>query len=316
MAHDANVGIDVSKKQLDVVTLPGGEWQRFENDEEGIQALCAQMLEVRPKLIVMEASGKYEREVAIALVLAGLAVAVVNPRQVRDFAKAMGKLAKTDRIDAGVLALFGERMRPEPRGVPEKEVRELDALITRRSQLKEMITAEKNRMGTAPRAMKAPIQAHVRWMEAQLKEIEGELETVVEQSPIWRAKEELLTSVPGVGSGTARTLIAKLPELGHVSAKEATALAGLAPFARESGQYKGQRRIWGGRASVRCALYMATLSAKRWNPVIKAHYDQLRARGKLFKVAMVACMRKLLTILDALVRKNERWSDRATTAVA
>jgi transposase len=316
MTHDAYVGIDVSKKQLDVVTLPGGEWQRVENNGEGIQALLAQMLELRPKLIVMEASGKYEREAAIALVLAGLAVAVVNPRQVRDFAKAMGKLAKTDKIDAGVLALFGERVRPEPRGVPEKEVREMDALITRRSQLKEMITAEKNRMGTAPRPMKASIQAHVRWMEAQLKELEGELDTVVEESPIWRVKEELLTSVPGVGSGTARTLIAKLPELGHVTAKQATALAGLAPFARESGRYKGQRRIWGGRSSVRCALYMATLSAIRWNPVIKAHYEQLRARGKLFKVAMVACMRKLLTILDAMVRKNERWSTRAAAAIA
>jgi len=316
MAHDAYVGVDVSKKQLDVVTLPGGEWQSFENNGEGIQALCAQLLVLRPKLIVMEASGKYERELAIALVLAGLAVAVVNPRQVRDFAKAMGKLAKTDRIDAGVLALFGERMRPEPRGVPEKEVREMDALITRRSQLKEMITAEKNRMGTAPGAMKASIQAHVRWMEAQLAEIEGELDTVVEKSPIWRAKEELLTSVPGVGSGTARTLIAKLPELGHVTAKQATALAGLAPFARESGRYKGQRRIWGGRSSVRCALYMATLSAIRWNPVIKAHYDQLRARGKLFKVAMVACMRKLLTLLDAMVRKNERWAIHASKATA
>jgi len=310
MTSNGFVGIDVSKKKFDVVTLPEGEWQSYGNDEEGIRSLCDQMLELRPKLIVMEATGRYERELAIALVLAGLPVAVVNPRQVRDFAKAIGKLAKTDRVDAGILALFAERMRPEPRGVPEKEVRELDALITRRAQLKEMITAEKNRAGVAPRPMKPAIQDHVRWMEGQVKGIEDELEEVIEKSPIWRAREDLLTSAPGIGPGTARTLIAKLPELGHVTSKQASALVGVAPFARDSGKYKGQRRIWGGRACVRSALYMATLSAIRWNPVIKAHYDQLRSRGKLFKVAMVACMRKLLTLLDAMVRKNERWSAR------
>jgi transposase len=310
MTSDGFVGIDVSKKQFDVVTLPEGEWQSYGNDEQGIRSLRDQMLVLRPKLIVMEATGRYERELAIALVLAGLPVAVVNPRQVRDFAKAMGKLAKTDRVDAGILALFAERMRPEPRGVPEKEVRELDALITRRAQLKEMITAEKNRAGVAPRPMKPAIQDHVRWMEGQVKGIEDELEDVIEKSPIWRAREDLLTSAPGIGPGTARTLIAKLPELGHVTSKQASALVGVAPFARDSGKYKGQRRIWGGRACVRSALYMATLSAIRWNPAIKAHYDQLRARGKLFKVAMVACMRKLLTLLDAMVRKNERWSVR------
>jgi len=313
-------GIDVSKPWLDLAARPGAKSARFPNTAEGQVALVAQLQGLpaaeRPALMVVEATGGLERGVVAALDAARVAVAVVNPRQVRDFAKAMGKLAKTDRIDAGVLALFGERMRPEPRGVPEKEVREMDALITRRTQLKEMITAEKNRMGTAPKPMKASIQAHVGWMEAQLTEIEGELDTVVEKSPVWRVKEELLTSVPGVGSGTARALIAKLPELGHVTAKQATALVGLAPFARESGRYKGQRRIWGGRSSVRCALYMATLSAIRWNPVIKAHYDQLRARGKLFKVAMVACMRKLLTLLDAIVRKNERWAVHASKATA
>jgi transposase len=310
MTEDVFVGIDVSKKKFDVVTLPEGEWQSYANNEEGIQSLRDQMLVLRPKLIVMEATGRYERELAIALVLAGLPVAVVNPRQARDFAKAMGKLAKTDRVDAGILALFAQRMQPEPRGVAEKEVRELEALITRRAQLKEMVTAEKNRAGVAPRSMKPAIQEHVRWMEGQVKGIEDELDDVIEKSPIWRAREDLLTSAPGIGTGTARTLIAKLPELGRVTSKQASALVGVAPFARDSGKYKGQRRIWGGRACVRSALYMATLSAIRWNPVIKAHYDQLRARGKLFKVAMVACMRKLLTLLDAMVRKNERWSAR------
>jgi transposase len=303
------VGIDVSKKKLDVVTLHGGEHRTVSNDEEGIKSVREQMLSLRPKLIVMEATGGYERELAIALVLAGLPVAVVNPRQVRDFAKAMGMLAKTDKVDAGLIALFGERVRPEPRGVPEKEVRELDALIVRRGQLKEMLTAEKNRMGIAPNSMRPSIQEHVRWMEHQVKQIEEELEQVIEASPIWRAKEDLLTSVPGIGGVTAHTLIAKLPELGHVTAKRAAALVGVAPFARDSGTKKGKRSIWGGRACVRSALYMATLSAIRWNPVIRAHYLQLLARGKPFKVAMVACMRKLLTILDAMVRKNQHWSN-------
>ena len=219
--RDEYVGIDVSKKTLDVATLHRGEHRTVRHDEEGIRSICEQMLVLRPKLIVMEATGGYERELAIALVLAGLPVAVVNPRQVRDFAKAMGMLAKTDKVDAGVLALFGERIRPEPRGVPEKEVRELNALITRRAQLKEMLTAEKNRMGVAPRTMRPSILEHVRWMESQVKELEAELNQVIQASPIWRAKEELLTSVPGIGDVTAQSLIAMLPELGHVTAKRA-----------------------------------------------------------------------------------------------
>lgn len=308
MSEGCYVGVDVSKKTLDVLVQSTGECYTVANSEEGIARLREQMVALRPKLIVMEATGGYERELAIALSVAGLAVAVVNPRQVRDFAKAMGKLAKTDRVDAGVIALFGERVRPEPRGVPEKEARELEALITRREQLKEMSTAEKNRLGVAPRSMKPAIQEHVRWLELQLSDIEEELKRLIEASPIWRTKEELLTSAPGVGDVTARTLIAKLPELGHLNEKQISALVGVAPFARDSGQYRGQRRIWGGRADVRAVLYMATLSATRWNPVIRAHYEQLRARGKAFKVAMVACMRKLLTILNTMVRKNELWA--------
>ena len=185
----------------------------------------------------------------------------------------------------------------------------MDALITRRAQLKEMLTAEKNRMGVAPRTMRSSILKHVRWMESQVKELEAELNQVIEASPIWRAKEDLLTSVPGIGEVTAQSLIAMLPELGHVTAKRAAALVGVAPFARDSGPKKGKRSIWGGRASLRAALYMATLNAIRWNPVLRVHYKQLMARGKLFKVAMVACMRRLLTILDAMVRKNQRWTD-------
>ena len=302
------VGIDVSKKRLDVVTLPGGEIQSFPNSPDGIGSLRDVLIVLRPELVVMEATGGYEREVAVALVLSGLPVAVVNPRQVRDFAKAIGTLAKTDNVDAGVIALFGERLRPEPRGVAPAEIQELDALVTRRSQLIEMITAEKNRHGVAPRPMRAGIQAHIRWMELQLKDIELDLERIIQASPIWRSKEELFTSIPGLGSTTARTLIARLPELGIVSTKRLASLVGVAPFARDSGTFRGKRCIWGGRADVRAALYMATLSSIRWNPITKAHYDQLRARGKPFKVAMVACMRKLLGVLDAMVRHNRHWS--------
>ena len=303
------VGIDVSKRTLDVVTLHGGEHHTFTNDAKGIMAVAERLVALAPELIVMEATGAYEREVAVALVLAGLPVAVVNPRQVRDFAKATGKFAKTDKVDAGVIALFGERIRPEPRGVPEKEVRELDALVTRRGQLVAMITAEKNRRMMAPSSMKGSIQEHVSWMERQLEDINGELNRAIEGSPIWRAREDLLTSVPGIGSVSAKVLIARLPELGHVTAKRSAALVGVAPFARDSGTRKGKRSIWGGRADVRAVLYMATFNAIRWNPVIRSHFNQLIDRGKLFKVAMVACMRRLLTILSAMVRKNQRWTD-------
>jgi transposase len=264
----------------------------------------------------MEATGGYERELAIALVLAGLPVAVVNPRHVRDFAKAVGKLAKTDKVDAWVIALFGERVRPEPRGVPEKEVQELDALITRRGQLVAMITAEKNRMGVAPRAMRPSILEHVTWMERQVDDIEGELNRLIEASPIWRAREDLLRSMPGIGSVSATMLIARLPELGHVTAKRSAALVGIAPFARDSGIRKGKRCTWGGRADVRAAMFMATVSAVRWNPVLRAHFEQLKSRGKPYKVAMVACMRRLLTILSAMVRKNQRWTDVTLAAAA
>lgn len=303
------VGIDVSKLTLDVATLHGAGHHTVSNDKKGIKELSEQMRALAPGLIVMEATGGFEREVAIALVLSGLPVAVVNPRAVRDFAKAMGTLAKTDRVDAGVLALFGERVRPEPRGVPEKEVRELDALVTRRSQLVEMVTAEKNRMAMAPPALRPSIQEHIRWMETQLKEIEADLDQLIEASPIWQAQADLLTSMPGIGNVTAKVLIARLPELGHVTAKRSAALVGVAPFARDSGTRKGKRGIWGGRADVRSVLYMAALTAIRWNPVIRAHYEKLIALGKVKKVALVACMRRMLKILDAMVRTNRHWID-------
>ena len=303
------VGVDVSKQSLDVVIRPTGEYLTSTNDEAGISMLVERLRGLAPELVVLEATGGYEREAALALGLAGLPVAVINPRQARDFARALGRLAKTDRVDAGVLAHFAEAVRPEPRPLPEAELRTLGALRTRRQQVVEMITAEKNRLGTAPQAMKSHIREHIAYLTQQRTQLEEESLRQIEKSPLWRAQDELLQSAPGVGDNTSSQLIAGLPELGKVSTRKAAALVGIAPFARDSGQYKGQRRIAGGRADVRAALYMATLSAVRWNPVLRAHYEQLRARGKLFKVAMVACMRKLLGILNTMVRTQSRWND-------
>lgn len=301
------VGIDVSKNELENFSLPSsGGWVE-PNTEAGVEALVVRLRELKPELVVLEATGGYETAAAVALILAGFAVAVVNPRQVRNFAKAMGKLAKTDKIDAEMIARFGDRIRPQPRGVPEKDVRELDALVTRRRQVQAMITAEKNREQTAAPAVRPRILEHLRWLAKELAAIDKETGCVIEQSPAWRAREELLRSVPGVGETTARTLIAELPELGSLGPKRIASLVGVAPWPRDSGIFRGQRKISGGRASVRCSVYMATFVAIRCNSVIRAHYLALRARGKLFKVAMVACMRKLLGILNAMVRDNQPW---------
>lgn len=304
------VGIDVSQGTFDVLVRPTGEYFQAGNDPDGIGRLRQRLLQLRPELVVMEATGGYERELSIALVLAGLPVAVVNPRQVRDFAKAMNRFGKTDRVDAGIIAMFGEKLNPEARGVPEKEVRELDALVTRRQQLIDMRTAEKNRAGVAPASQKLRIKDHIRYLDAQIDAIEEELEGAIQKSQVWQARNELLTSVPSIGAVTSSTLIARVPELGRLTGKAIAALIGVAPFAVDSGKYKGQRKIWGGRADVRTALYMATISAIRCNPVIRAHYEQLKGRGKQSKVAIVACMRKLLIVLNAIVRTNQPWCPR------
>jgi len=307
MKNEIYVGVDVSKGALDVVIRPTGEYYAVANDEEGIDHIRRHLLEIRPKLVVMEATGGYERGLSIALAVAGLAVAVVNPRRVRNFAKALDTHAKTDRVDAGVIAHFAENLKPEARGVPEEEAREMDALTTRRQQLVDMRTAEKNRLGVALRSQKAGIQEHIRYLDQQIGGIEEELEAVIAKNPVWQVRDDLLRSVPAVGPRTSGMLIARVPELGQLTSKKIAALIGVAPHPRDSGIYKGQRRIWGGRADVRTAMYMATISAVRCNPVIKAHYQQLRARGKLPKVALVACMRKLLIILNAMVKANLHW---------
>jgi transposase len=303
-----HVGIDVSKERLDVCSLPDGGTFSVANDRAGIDELLARLLKgVRPELVVLEATGKYERPAAVAVAAAGIAVAVVNPRQARDFAKAAGRLAKTDRIDAQVLARFAGAVGPRPSVLPDEEARVLQDILLRRRQLLEMMVAEKNRLQMASEAVARRIAAHVRWLEKELSRVDRELDEAVRESETWRANEELLRSVPGVGPVLARTLLAELPELGTLPRRRLCALVGVAPFNRDSGTFRGKRQVWGGRAPVRAALYMGALVATRHNPLIREFYERLLAAGKPKKVALVACMRKLLSILNAVMRDRVPW---------
>jgi transposase len=302
------VGIDVSKDSLDVAVLPDGESWSIRNCEREIPSLVERLGRIAPILIVLEATGGLEILVASALGLASLPVVIVNPRQARDFAKATGKLAKTDAIDAKVLALFGQVLRPEPRPLKDEQLQELNALFTRRSQLVVMLTAEKNRLSSSPKPIRNDIQQHILWLEKRIEEINETLKRRIKESPLWREKDELLRSVPGVGPVFSTSLLTKLPELGTIKAKKISALVGVAPLNCDSGKQRGKRITWGGRASLRSALYMATLSAIRYNPVIKAFYQRLIAAGKMKKVAITACMHKLLTILNAIVRDSTPWN--------
>ena len=301
------VGLDVSKATLDVALRPTGEGWQVVNAEAGIAALVARLRARKPALLVCEATGGFERPVIVALAAAGVPVVVANPRQVRDFAKATGQLAKTDRIDAGILALFAERVRPQPRPLADEAAHLLDALLTRRRQLLEMVVAEKNRLGFAPRPLHRGIQQHMRWLEHQLDDVTGELAAQIEASPVWRAQDDLLQSVPGIGPIVSAVLLGELPELGSLSHKQIATLVGVAPLARDSGTLRGKRMIWGGRAPVRTALYLAALCGRRWNPQLQVFYERLVGAGKPKKVALIACARKLLTILNAMVRDNARW---------
>jgi transposase len=304
------VGIDVSKGLLDVAVLPEGEAWSATNDEEGITQVVKRLKSLRPRLVVLEATGGMETAFVGAAATARLPVVVVNPRQVRDFAKSVGALAKTDAIDARVLARFAEAVRPEVRPLKDKEASQLSALIARRRQLVEMLTSEKNRLGSAPEAIHLSIEEHIEWLEQRLTDINGKLKKAIKKSPVWRAKDQLLRTAPGVGSVFAATLVAGLPELGALNRKRIAALVGVAPFNRDSGKYRGRRCIWGGRGSIRAVLYMATLAATRFNPVIRAFYLRLCAAGKEKKVALTACMRKLLTILNAMVKTGTPWQPR------
>jgi len=298
-----------AKATLDVALGSDGEMLQVPNDEAGIAALVTRLSQASPELVVLEATGGYESLVAGTVAGQGIAVAVVNPRQVRDFAKATGVLAKTDRIDARVLARFAEAVRPEPRPLPTAEAKELEAFLSRRRQIVDMLTMEKNRLSIAPtdRTKKA-IKKHIEWLEEALRRANDDIDNAIKNSPAWREQEDLLRSVPGIGPVNARTMLAELPELGSLNRKKIAALVGVAPLNRDSGTLKGVRTCWGGRASVRQALYMAAFSAIRCNPIIRSTYIALRARGKKHKVAIVACMRKLVTILNAILRDKKPWA--------
>lgn len=307
MSSQCFVGIDVAKAQLDIALRPLGERWAVTNDDTGITALVRRLQEIGPQLIVLEATGGYQRAVVAALATAGLPVVVVNPRQARDFAKATGQLAKTDALDARALAHFAEAIRPAPRPLPDTQTAELRALLARRRPLVGMRTAEQNRLGSAPRRLQADSQVHITWLTERLAALDDDLDTTLRASPVWREREELLRSVPGSGPVCARTLLLDLPELGTLSRQRLAALVGVAPFNRDSGTLRGTRTIWGGRAHVRTTLYMSTRVAVRYNPVLKTLYERLRAAGKAAKVALTACMRKLLTILHAMVKHHTPW---------
>jgi transposase len=309
------VGIDVAKAQLDIAVRPTGDRWSVPNDEAGIATLVAQLQAAAPMLIVLEATGGSHRATVAALTAAGLPVVVANRRQTRDVAKATGQLAKTDALDARALAHFAEAVRPTPRPVPDAQTEALRALLTRRRQLVAMHTAESHRLSTAPAAVQADITAHLAWLDQRLATLDEDLDTTLRASPVWREREPLYRSVPGIGPVSARTLLFDLPELGPLSRQRIAALAGVAPFNCDSGTMRGRRAIWGGRAPLRATLYMATLVAVRHNPVRKAFYERLLAAGKAKKVAWTACMRKLLTILNAMVKQQTPWQPREVPSV-
>lgn len=306
------VGIDVAKAELVVATRPTGERWTVAHDERGVRTLVERLRRDGATLIVLEATGGYELLCVAGLVAASLPIVVVNPRQVRDFARATGQLAKTDRIDADVLALFAERVRPEVRVLPDAEAQELEALLARRRQLLEMLQAERNRLGQVfgrgKASVKKSLKAHIAYLERELRMTDTDLGDLVRRSPAWCERDDLLQSVPGVGPVLSLTLLADLPELGRLSRREIAKLVGVAPLSRDSGTLRGRRFVQGGRASVRAVLYMAALVATKRNAVIRAFYARLLAAGKPKKLALVACMRKLLTILNMMVRSGERWS--------
>jgi transposase len=305
------VGIDVASSHVDVCVRPDGIAKRFER-APGLDDLVAFIKPFSPTLIVLEATGGYEAAVAAALAAEGMALAVVNPRQARDFGRATGKLAKTDKIDAAMLAHFAEAVRPAAQVLADEQTRELEALVTRRRQLVEMFVAEQNRVRTvASKAMGRDIQKHIDWLKKRIKDHDSDIGKAVRKMPLWREKDDLLQSVPGIGPVVSSTLLALLPELGSLDRRKIAALVGVAPFNRDSGTLRGKRAIWGGRAGVRAALFMAAAAAARYNPVIRATYTRLVGAGKAKKVALTACMRKMLTIANAILRDKVAWKNLA-----
>jgi transposase len=308
ITNPTNIGIDVSKDWLDIVVIPSGETWRIENTEEKMGVLIEKLETLKPERIVIEATGGYERLVTTKLYLAGLPVCRVNPRRVRYFARSLGQLAKTDKLDAQVLARFGEMVKPALTQLPSEQEQLLSALLSRREQLLAILVAEKNRQGTAPAEISSSLKEHVTWLKKQLKELDKKVDAFINDTPNLKEKDDLLQEVEGVGKRTSAKLIADVPELGACDRKQIAALIGTAPYSRDSGRMKGQRAISGGRPDVRSVLYMAALTATRCNPVIKEFYQRLLKAGKKKKVAIVACMRKLLTILNAMLRDRKHWN--------
>ena len=312
------VGIDVSKTQVDVAVRPTGQSWVVPYNEDGVAELVSQMVDLGPELVLLEATGGLELSLVAALAAATLPVAVVNPRQVRNFARATGTLAKTDALDAEALAHFAEAVRPDVRPLRDAETQVLNSLVARRQQVVTMLVSEKNRLGTAISAVRPRIEAHIAWLEQELEELDGGLRQTLRQSRVWREKDDLLRSVPGVGEQLSLTLLAHLPELGTLNRRQIASLVGVAPFNRDSGNLRGKRAVWGGRSRVRAALYMGALVGSRHNPVIRDFYQRFLAAGKPKKVALVACMRKLLVILNAMLKHHSYWGDMdpAITAIS
>jgi transposase len=306
-AQEIFVGIDVSKLWLDGAIHEQSETFRVRNEESGLAELVKRLKKWKPRLIVVEPTGGFEILAVAELSRAGLPVVVVNAKRIRDFAKATGQLAKTDKLDAKVLAHFAAAVRPELRALQTEEEEQLTALLTRRKQVLDMLSMEKNRLGTVRATMREDLQTHIHWLASRLKELDQEIAALVQAIPAWQAKDALLQSVPGVGTVTSTTLLGMLPELGQLNRQEIAALVGVAPMNKDSGKKKGKRRIFGGRAEVRNVLYMAVLSATRFNALIQKFYQRLIRHGKEKKVALTACMRKLLVILNAMVRSNQPW---------
>ncbi|MFC1937572.1 IS110 family transposase [Chloroflexota bacterium] len=300
------VGVDIPKDSLDVAVHDSDKQWRYSNDPAGITGLCKMLVKLEPALVVFEATGGYEMPLYLGLDEAGLLAAPVNARQIRDFARSTGKLAKTDSLDARVIAHFGYAIKPAPRPLPDTQ--ELKVVQARRIQLLEMITAETNRLRGVPKVLKGRIEAHIDWLKHELADTDRELKGMIEKDPVWREKDSLLQSTPGVGPTLSATLIAQLPELGTLNRRQIAALVGVAPLNRDSGKMHGRRIVWGGRANVRAVLYMATLVATRFNPAIRHFYLRLCSAGKRRKVALTACMRKLLTILNAMLKHHVPWS--------
>jgi transposase len=309
------VGIDVAKATLDVALRPSDQIWQIPYEDAQVEALVEQLTPLSPTLIVVEATGGLEQPLVAALAAAGLPVVIINPRLARDFAKATGRLAKTDRIDAEMLAHYADAIRPSLRPLPDADTQELRSMVTRRRQLVDMIGAEQSRLSTSPARIGDSIRHHITWMQQQLASLDDDLDRLLQSSPLWREHDEILQSTPGVGPVLSRTLLSHLPELGTLNRKEIAALVGVAPFNRDSGQWRGRRTIWGGRATVRAVLYMSALVGIRHNPVIRAFYERLLAAGKEKKVALTACMRKLLTILNAMVKHQQPWQPKVVKSM-